>query len=125
MFQVPPYNTLELQLRNYEADGAKVRFLSSHFVHKVSHVSLTFNAANPNCLELVSDILTRLENNSSLRTLRLRCTEESLSKEVFYGSSTSALILRKYFTRYSSHLSVGLIHTASNLQYVFVVYIYI
>jgi hypothetical protein len=99
LHQVPLHNSLQLTLRNYESDGAKVRFLSSHFVHKVAHLNLTFNAANPNCLELMSEILTRLEDNVGLKTLKLRCTEDSLSKELFYGDSTSALILRKYFTR--------------------------
>lgn len=99
VFQVPlSEDELVLTLRS-EADIPKVKFLGRNFAVKVQEVSLIFDASSPNCVDLVEEILGYLEDNTQLKSLRIRFTEESLFKNVFGAVNTNTLILRNYFVK--------------------------
>lgn len=100
VFQVPLTNDeLVLTLRS-EADIPKVKFLARNFAVKVQEVSLLFDASNPNCLDLVEEILGLLEDNTQLKSFRVRFSEESLVKDIFNEhANTNTLILRNYFIK--------------------------
>jgi len=99
-FQVPlSDDELVLKLCS-EADIPKVKFLARNFAVKVQEVSLTFDASSPNCLELVEEILGLLEDNTQLKSLRIRFSEETVVKNIFEEqANTNTLILRNYFLR--------------------------
>ncbi|CAL8106787.1 unnamed protein product [Orchesella dallaii] len=100
VFQVPLSDD-ELVLKLYtESDIPKVKFLGRNFAVKVQAVRLIFDASSPNCLDLVEEILGLLEDNTQLKSLRIRFSEESFAKNSFGEyANTNDLILRSYFVK--------------------------
>ena len=99
VFQVPFTSTLNLDLQDYDLDGPRISFLTQNFAHKVTDVTLSFNPSNVSNLDIVEELFAQLEINRHLKSLKVRCSEESLASELFCGTSTSDLIRRKYFFR--------------------------
>jgi len=99
-FQVPlSDDELVLKLRS-EADIPKVKFLARNFAVKVQEVSLIFDATSANCLELVEEILALLEDNTQLKSLRIKFSEETVVRNIFeQHANTNTLILRNYFLK--------------------------
>jgi len=95
-FQVPLAPELSLVWES-EEDTSRVRFLSEKFVHKVTKLNVTFNAAKMECLDLMGQVFRQVENNSRLQSLKIRCSESCLCKEIFHGARCSDLITRQYF----------------------------
>lgn len=101
VFQVPLSPSLTLNLQNYEVDGPKVKFLTQHFVHKVTNLTIIFNPTCLKIMDLLETVLTQLALNRTLECLKLRFAEESLTKihEFFGTPSNSAIIFKTHFAR--------------------------